>query len=182
MWFKLGSITKSNRKIFDFLYQSNYHWAYGIAFNITMNKDAAEDIAQVAFERAFQHFEEIKDVHHFVKWLKVTTTNLAIDELRKNRRYLLVDEVEEDTPSYPDYKDLEETKIKPPPCQFEAIMTTLETRRGKKRINSLSKRGLVVLCHHLVHQCQLVPGLSRQNCESREEIDGYPILYVCEYT
>ncbi len=103
LYFKLGSISKSDKILFKFLYQSNYHRAYGIAYNLTLNKEAAEDITQETFKRAFHHFDGINDIHHFVKWMTVTTTNLAIDELRMNRRYLLVDEVEEDTPSYPDF-------------------------------------------------------------------------------
>lgn len=140
-YFKLGSILKSDKKIFDFLYQSNYHRSYGVAYNITLNKEAAEDIVQGAFERAFQRFDDIKDVDHFVKWLMVTTTNLAIDEVRKNRRYLLVEEVKENTEIYPDFN--------PEP----AVLKEEQKKDVIKAIHSLKPHYRIVV--YLKYYCNL---------------------------
>ncbi len=40
-------------------------------------------------------------------------------------------------------EDLEETRIKPPHCQFETIMAAFQIQRGKKRLISLGKKGLI---------------------------------------
>ncbi len=90
---RFGSYAESNRQAFIFLYRSHFHEAYEVAKRITRNKATAEDIAQEAFRKAFENFESINDIEHFARWLVVTSSNLAIDELRKNKKHYLVDEV-----------------------------------------------------------------------------------------
>lgn len=93
---KFGALTKSDKVLFQFLYQSYCPRANEIAFRITGNRATAEDIAQVAFEKALEAFECFDDVNYFAKWLVVTTTNLAIDEFRKDKRHRKADKVFED--------------------------------------------------------------------------------------
>lgn len=97
---KFGIIQKPNKKIFSFLYEEYYYKSYAVALRITRDKEAAEDIAHEAFERAFENFDGIESMDHFVRWIIVTSTNLAIDELKKNRQYILKDEVPENGRDY----------------------------------------------------------------------------------
>jgi RNA polymerase sigma-70 factor, ECF subfamily len=90
---KLGALTKSEKALFDFLYQNYYPKAYQVAFEITKNSVSAEDIAHMAFEKAMERFEDLEDTDHFAKWLKTTTRNLAIDEFRRIKRHRKADRV-----------------------------------------------------------------------------------------
>ena len=93
---KLGALTKSEKVLFDLLYQNHYPMAYQVAFGVTRNSETAEDIAHMAFEKAMEFFEDLEDTVHFVKWLGKTTKNLAIDEFRRNKRHKKADRVFED--------------------------------------------------------------------------------------
>lgn len=93
---KMGEFPQNDKKMFNFLYHSYHRIPFGVAFRITHNRQSAEDITQETFERAFEKFEQIKDAEHFIRWLTVTATNLAIDELKKNKNYFFMDEVPED--------------------------------------------------------------------------------------
>ena len=88
-----GSFAKSDKKVFDFLYQAYYHQTLELARRLTNNRATAEDIVQEAFEKAYKNFDKIKDLEHFGRWLSVTASNLARDDLKKRNKHLLVGEV-----------------------------------------------------------------------------------------
>jgi RNA polymerase sigma-70 factor, ECF subfamily len=90
---KLGALTKSEKVLFDLLYQTYYPTAYQVAFGVTRNGEAAEDIAHMAFEKAMEFYEDLEDTGRFAKWLRTTTKRLAIDEFRRNKRHRKADQV-----------------------------------------------------------------------------------------
>lgn len=90
---KLGALTKSEKVLFDLLYQSYYPKAYQVAFGVTRNGEAAEDIAHMAFEKAMEFYEDLEDSGRFARWMGTTTKNLAIDEFRRNKRHRKADRV-----------------------------------------------------------------------------------------
>src|ERR671934_1748848 len=59
-----------------------WHWAFGV----TGDRGLAEQVAQEAILRAFRSLDRFDAVRPFRPWLKRVTVNLAIDELRRERR------------------------------------------------------------------------------------------------
>ena len=59
---------------------------------------SAEDLAQAAFLRAWEHRERLSDPRKFRPWLLATARNLAIDHRRQRRRQV-ADEVDDETPT-----------------------------------------------------------------------------------
>jgi len=59
-----------------------WHWAYGV----TGDRMLADHVAQDAIVRAFGSLDRFDPARPFRPWLKRITVNLAIDELRRERR------------------------------------------------------------------------------------------------
>jgi RNA polymerase sigma-70 factor (ECF subfamily) len=64
------------------------HWrsVWRAAFALTMRRELANDIAQEAFVRAMSSLDRFDDSRPFAPWLTRIAANLAIDELRRERR------------------------------------------------------------------------------------------------
>jgi RNA polymerase sigma-70 factor, ECF subfamily len=77
------------------LYEKLYEIPYRIAVRVTKNPATAEDIAQEVFVRVLLRLDSFTDEEHLVKWLALAAIRLALDDRRRNRKYLLVDEVYE---------------------------------------------------------------------------------------
>jgi len=60
--------------------------AFRVAYGVLRHRQDAEDVAQDALARAFQHFSRLRDRDRFRAWLVRTTWRLAIDRWRANRR------------------------------------------------------------------------------------------------
>jgi RNA polymerase sigma-70 factor, ECF subfamily len=93
---KFGKLQKSDKKLFAFLYEEYYYKAFNVARRITRDRQAAEDIAHEAFERAFENFNRFNSIEHFSRWLVVTSTNLAIDELKRSKPCIFKEDLAED--------------------------------------------------------------------------------------
>jgi RNA polymerase sigma-70 factor (ECF subfamily) len=59
-----------------------WHWAYGV----TGDRMLADHVAQDAIVRAFGSLDRFDPARPFRPWLKRITVNVAIDELRRERR------------------------------------------------------------------------------------------------
>lgn len=79
-------------KLLSSYYEKNYKKSYNLALGITRNIHMAEDIAQESFYKAYGHFHHINGHQHFDRWLAVTTTTTAIDAIRKNKRYVFLED------------------------------------------------------------------------------------------
>lgn len=57
-----------------------------LAFRIVRDREAANDVTQDVFMRAFRHMDAAFTTRHFERWIIKITRNAAIDELRRRRR------------------------------------------------------------------------------------------------
>lgn len=76
-----------------------YRWQrkiYNFAYRYTMDRDAAGDIAQQTFIRAFKNLPQLKDPAAFAPWLYQITVNLCKDHLKKKKnRFLSLEALQE---------------------------------------------------------------------------------------
>ena len=70
-------------QLFERLWPLAWHWAYGV----TGDRMLADHVAQEALARAFSSLERFDPTRAFRPWLKRITVNLAIDELRRERKH-----------------------------------------------------------------------------------------------
>lgn len=71
------------------LYEMFYQKVYRTAYFITRNRDAAEDIVQETFIKAFRHLDRVEDVEKTGAWLATIATRTAIDAYRKSDKVAL---------------------------------------------------------------------------------------------
>jgi RNA polymerase sigma-70 factor, ECF subfamily len=69
-------------ELFERSWPLAWHWAYGV----TGDRMLADHVAQEAVHRAFRALDRFDPERPFRPWLKRITINLAIDELRRERR------------------------------------------------------------------------------------------------
>src|SRR5207237_1595539 len=69
-------------ELFGRVWPLAWHWAYGV----TGDRMLADHVAQEAVLRAFSSLDRFDPARPFRPWLKRITVNLAIDELRRERR------------------------------------------------------------------------------------------------
>lgn len=70
-------------ELFGRVWPLAWHWAYGV----TGERTLADHVAQDAVLRAFGALDRFDPARPFRPWLKRITVNLAIDELRRERRH-----------------------------------------------------------------------------------------------
>jgi RNA polymerase sigma-70 factor (ECF subfamily) len=70
-------------RLFDHVWPIAWHWAYGV----TGDRMLADHVAQEALVRAFRSLNAFDPTRAFRPWLKRITVNLAIDELRRERKH-----------------------------------------------------------------------------------------------
>src|SRR3989440_9774559 len=70
-------------ELFGRVWPLAWHWAYGV----TGDRMLADHVAQDAVLRAFGALDRFDPARPFRPWLKRITVNLAIDELRRERRH-----------------------------------------------------------------------------------------------
>ena len=70
-------------RLFEHVWPLAWHWAYGV----TGDRMLADHVAQEAVARAFASLDRFDATRAFRPWLKRITVNLAIDELRRERKH-----------------------------------------------------------------------------------------------
>jgi RNA polymerase sigma-70 factor, ECF subfamily len=70
-------------RLFEHAWPLAWHWAYGV----TGDRMLADHVAQEAVVRAFGWLDRFDPTRAFRPWLKRITVNLAIDELRRERKH-----------------------------------------------------------------------------------------------
>jgi RNA polymerase sigma-70 factor (ECF subfamily) len=65
--------------------------AIRVAFSVLRNQADAEDVAQVAFAKAYRMFHQLRDRERFRAWLVRMTWRMALDHLRSGRRRMVRD-------------------------------------------------------------------------------------------
>lgn len=73
---------------FNFLYQQTYQKSYYVALKYMKQEEAAADVVQEAYIKAFSSLEQLRDAEKFTGWLSKIVATKALDELRKKKEIL----------------------------------------------------------------------------------------------
>lgn len=81
---RIGKILKGDTSAFGYFVDTYQNMAVNIAFRICRNRQEAEDIAQIAFVKAFRNLHSFKSRSKFSTWFYRIVYNTAISEIRKS--------------------------------------------------------------------------------------------------
>lgn len=87
---------KNDRKSQLQLYNLYYKAMYNTSYRILKDSAEAEDVMQEAFLAAFQKIEEYKGDASFGAWLKRIVINRAIDQVKKKKESVGIEEAEKE--------------------------------------------------------------------------------------
>lgn len=76
---------------FGYLYESTYRSKYYLALQYMKNREAAEDVLQDAYLKAFSKLDMLEQPEHFSAWLGQIVANTAKNALAKNNPLLFTD-------------------------------------------------------------------------------------------
>lgn len=132
---------------FQFLYEESYKSKYYLALQYMKSKEAAEDVLQDAYIRAFRNLQKLQEPEAFEKWLGVIVANTAKNALAKNNPILFTDVAVDDEGDEFVY-DVEDEN---PENQPELAYTREETRTlVHELMDSLSEeQKMCILMFHI---------------------------------
>lgn len=81
-----------DREAVDILIKGNYGILKGYVIKLTGNSEESKDIIQETILKAIVNIDKFRPEAKFSTWLITIATNLYRDNLRKNKRYLPLDE------------------------------------------------------------------------------------------
>jgi RNA polymerase sigma-70 factor (ECF subfamily) len=88
---------RGDREAFRTLFERYNRRAYALALGVVRQPDDALDVVQEAFIKAHKHLDRFEGTSSFYTWLYRIVMNLAIDQLRKQKRTTeLNEEADED--------------------------------------------------------------------------------------
>ena len=90
---------RGDRDAFDALVAQWSRRVTSLAWTLTGSADAAEEIAQETFVRAWQTLSRFRSGSPFGPWLLRIATNLSIDHVRRVRRFDPIDTIEATSPA-----------------------------------------------------------------------------------
>ena len=82
-----GDVGCQLRDAFKTLFERYHRRAYALAFGVVRHVDDALDVVQDAFIKAHKYLDKFEGNSSFYTWLYRIVMNLAIDHLRKHRRF-----------------------------------------------------------------------------------------------
>ncbi len=132
---------------FSYLYENTYKTKYYLALQYMKNQEAAEDVLQDAYIRAFSKLDTLQDPENFSAWLGQIVANTAKNALVKKNPILFTD-VEEQTDMADYTEKIEDDDIDGQP---ELSYTREETRTlVHELIDSLSEeQRMCILMFHI---------------------------------
>ncbi len=80
-----------SRNAFAKLVDHYYEMVYGLAFGVLADREAARDVAQDVFLKAFREIAGFEEKSRFKTWLYRIAMNAAIDQVRKKRPHEVID-------------------------------------------------------------------------------------------
>lgn len=120
---------------FNYLYEMTYQKSYYIAIKYMKNEDAAMDVLQDAYVKAFKNLEQLEDASKFESWFARIVATKALDELKKKSPILFSQMENEDNNASP-VEMFEDDRTENQP---ELMMDKSETTRlVKEMIDTLS--------------------------------------------
>jgi len=81
---------------FTYLYEQTYQKSYYIAFKYLKNEQAAMDVLQESYIKAFQSMDQLEDATKFEPWLGRIVATRSLNELKKNNPLLFSEAENED--------------------------------------------------------------------------------------
>lgn len=87
----VSAAMSGNNDGFTYLYNNTYSNSYYTAVKYMKNEDAAADVVQEAYMRAFQNISMLQDTNKFTGWLSMIVANTAKNHLRKNNPVLFTE-------------------------------------------------------------------------------------------
>ncbi len=89
----LAECRNGDREAFELLYAQNQKRVFSVALNFFGgNEDLAKDITQQVFLKIFYKVDEFRGESEFTTWLYRITVNACLDEQRKSRRFLSMED------------------------------------------------------------------------------------------
>ena len=86
--FYLKQILEGNTSCFSYFIEKYKHMAFSIAFQITNNKEDAEEAVQDAFLKAFKCLKTFRQEAKFSTWLYKIVVNTSITKLNRKRNFI----------------------------------------------------------------------------------------------
>lgn len=136
-----------NERGFGYLYENTYKSKYYLALRYMKNREAAEDVLQDAYLRAFSKLDTLKEPEHFPAWLGQIVASTAKNALAKNNPVLFTDvTAETEIEDFEEWIEDEDITFQP-----ELSYTREETRTlVRELIDALSEeQRLCILMFHI---------------------------------
>lgn len=83
-------MTTQDKELFSQLYDRNYKRLLYAAIRIAHNPFTAEELTNEAFTILLTHFDQVRQHPNLPGWLHTVLTNLALDEYKRQSRYVQV--------------------------------------------------------------------------------------------
>ena len=136
---------------FQFLYESTYKSKYYLAVKYAKDEQAAQDILQEAYLKAFTRLDQLEKPEAFPGWLGTIVGNLAKNYLQKKNPLLFSDIAANDQEEPFEYEIKDETRDYQPELSY----TRQETQQlVHEMINSLSEEQRVCI---LMYEIEGIP-------------------------
>ena len=112
-----------NEEALTELYRGSYNQAYNTVRFLVKDEDAAQDILQDSYIKAFASLNQLEEAGSFLPWLKQIARNKALDHLKKRRDLSFTDLTAEDADGEIEFED-EDRSVRP-----ELVLDQAETTR-----------------------------------------------------
>lgn len=121
---------------FQYLYESTYKSKYYLAVKYMKNEDAAQDVLQDAYLKAFSQLDTLQDPEKFPSWLGIIVGNTAKNALKKNNPLLFSEVMAENDEEPFEYEVEDESTCFQPEISYTQKETQMLVR---ELIDSLSE-------------------------------------------
>ena len=91
----VAQVKSGNKAIFGQLAEHYYDMVYAVAYGVLNHHEAARDVAQEVFLKAFRDIDQFEGAAKFKTWLYRIAVNAAIDQGRKKRPMQSLDATDE---------------------------------------------------------------------------------------
>lgn len=88
----LREVLNGHTELYGRIFSSHWQRAYNLAFHYTRHKEDSMDVVQEAFIKAYRNLSRFEPARDFGPWLLTIVRNLAIDLLRKRKKWSEVPE------------------------------------------------------------------------------------------
>ncbi|HLJ85887.1 MAG TPA: RNA polymerase sigma factor [Candidatus Angelobacter sp.] len=90
----LRKSARGDNPAFAEIVQEHQRMVFSIAYHFLQDRALAEDLAQEVFLSLYQHLRDIQSPEHLKYWLRRVTSHRCIDQKRRRRQELTLEEAE----------------------------------------------------------------------------------------